>query len=314
MSKLKLISINTFFVVLIFGFFELLVWAFAPQVQRQGIDAGLFSDNLYLNSSGLKAGASGIAFDRKVNIDAEAFRLHRSKNGQTRKWLYLGDSVTMGVGVENDETFASLVNDQLTAVRIENPSVAGFNTTDYLNVIRVLVEPDAHSYEKVSLFYCLNDIYAGNPFKISGRGGIGSTINQLKEWLKSNSRLYVWLKGALLDRSEVYFAHDKQFYLQKDDDYQKAIANLVEIQNLVRSAGAKFELVLLPYEFQFRSAEKLELQEQFAQELAQNNVQCKIWRAGACMNDSESCFLYADGIHFSTNGHKLLAEQLLAWN
>jgi len=73
-----------------------------------------------------------------------------------KRFLFLGDSVTFGVGVEEEQTFLHLVNEQLgSSVEICNGGIVSYNTVQELRWLEKWgdqIEPDA-----VFLLYVNND-------------------------------------------------------------------------------------------------------------------------------------------------------------
>jgi hypothetical protein len=122
----------------------------------------MLQDFVYGKSMGLAPNRSGIFFGRLVHVDGNRSRRNTHRfNKKKSAWLHIGDSVTMGVGVDDDSTFSALLAQDADSINILNPSLIGFSVVDYKNVIRQLVITDGNALKitHITLFYCLNDIY-----------------------------------------------------------------------------------------------------------------------------------------------------------
>jgi hypothetical protein len=78
------------------------------------------------------------------------------------KWLLLGDSVTMGIGIDNDSTFTGIMDQSFRDVNMISMPMIGYSAKDYYNVFHSLVvQYSKHlSFDKVLSFWTLNGIYS----------------------------------------------------------------------------------------------------------------------------------------------------------
>jgi len=125
---LKLVLINIIAVLLILIFFELIVRYFYPEIVLSGTSSSLLKDNVYFDSPGIVRNSSGECYGVIKASDSLGFWKYNKVNFSKKrtKWLFLGDSATMGIGVENDSTFAGIVNSSLDTVEVLNPSLIGY--------------------------------------------------------------------------------------------------------------------------------------------------------------------------------------------
>ena len=71
------------------------------------------------NQQMLKPSSEGMSHGELIKTDKMGFRLtHLKSDTSLSDWLYLGDSVTMGIGVSTDHTFAYLADKQLKKIKI----------------------------------------------------------------------------------------------------------------------------------------------------------------------------------------------------
>ncbi|HYE58401.1 MAG TPA: GDSL-type esterase/lipase family protein, partial [Rhodothermales bacterium] len=223
-------------------------------------------------------------------------------------WLFLGDSVTMGSGVAPDSTFAGRVAAGQDALDVWNPSLIGYSSADYLRVLDTLIS--RKRLRRVSVLWCLNDVYAGLPIPA---GPQGSRVLQSR-WMgfvREHVFTYQWLKATLLDRQRAYYLHDRAYYLETDRHLRTAMEHLRRMADLTWARGLLFEVVLIPYEYQLRTGDagpqRLLARLLRAQGVAVRDAWPDFARAGA----SRRLYLYGDGIHLSALGHRVMADVLL---
>ncbi len=103
-----------------------------PEIPAQFSDRNLFDGHKYGQTYGYKALASGEELGALVITDEHGFRTSaRSRQRNTSEHiLVLGDSVSVGVGVEAEQTYPSLLEDRL-GKGVLNASVTGYGIADY---------------------------------------------------------------------------------------------------------------------------------------------------------------------------------------
>ncbi len=317
-KKLVLFSIYNIIVVLILLIIsELFIRIFIPRIQPQGTSENLIKDNEYFNSTGLTPNSDELSNGKIVSVDKYGFRksglpVDTSKNS----WLFLGDSVTMGDGVDNDSTFSAIVQKEITNVNILNPSTIGWSVYDYKNVLRYFIIKKHNNLKinKVFIFFCLNDIYNSQLVKGIPRSSLREFIGDFLRYIKLNSRLYIFLKNIISDKAKAYFEYDTQFYSPNNGEYKKALSTLLNIDSLCIANEIGFEVVILPYEYQLRKNHKYEQpQKLLLDDLRSNNIKAYNLFNTFASNpiDKKLLYLYADGIHFSNLGHRLAANFII---
>jgi lysophospholipase L1-like esterase len=289
---------------------EGLVRVAMPQVNFQDTQRSLFRAHAFGQSVGWKPGASGVSFGQVVQIDAQGFRDLAGSKRTGRLWIILGDSVTFGVGVGYDATFAGMLQAKVPDVAVCNTAVVGYSLENYRDVLRSLLG-QGKTPEHVLLFYCLNDIYGYFDNVPSDCDTIGQKCLGL---LRQNSKLYILAKALLTDRSKSYFTYDQGFYSDAQV-LDRAVKTLNEIQQMTKAAGSELTVVILPYEYQIRSPEAANLEPQHvlrarldAQHIAYLDASDWFRSSG---QDSRALYLYGDAMHFSPRGHAVLFAQLV---
>jgi hypothetical protein len=301
---------------------EILVRLWIPEIQPQGTEKNLYQENRYGESHGLKPLSRGLSNGALVQVDRYGFRetsvkLDTSKNS----WLLLGDSVTMGIGVEADSTFAGILQAELDSVNILNSSMIGYNVQNYGNVFSYFINHRRNDLKikRVVLFWCLNDLYTDSDAVQMPGGRLRSRFGGLLNFIRVHSRFYFFLKTLLFDRPKSYYLFDSRLYADggfQDEDGNQGILN---IQKTCSDENIRFDVVLLPYEYQLRHKD-VDLDK------PQKVMTQKLKACGIHVLDpmpylldsgikSKELYLYGDGIHLSKSGHRAVAYFLLAkWN
>ena len=292
--------------LLLLVFIELFVRLCFPFIQAQGCDKIMLQDFVYGKSMGLAPNRSGIFFGRLVHVDGNRSRRNAHRfNKKKNAWLHIGDSVTMGVGVDDDSTFSALLAQDADSINILNPSLIGYSVVDYKNVIRQLVITDGNALKitHITLFYCLNDIY--------GQTFIEKPTQRYKllEFIKTHYLTYIALKALLFDRPKALYEYDKKHYDPDGKELNQVVQELSQIQILCRLKNIDFNIVVLPYLSQLeqknRPTKEFNILNTALQKLNQNPP--AIIDASPAFDgeeEVESNYLFGDGIHFSNEGHR----------
>jgi predicted heme/steroid binding protein len=217
----------------------------------------------------------------------------------------------MGIGVENDSTFAG----RLTNIyEIVNPSLIGYSSIDYLNVFNAFVVENRFEkkFDAVIIFWTLNDIYSNYPTQNPPSFQADDFLYSIIDFLRRNSKSYLFLKNLFSDRSKVYFDYDSRYYDVNDKLLLNSIQNLKVISSDCKKLNIPFYIFIFPYEYQLRQINNrtiLNPQKVFTHLLNQNGIQaidCVAAFTSGVWNVKDY-FLYGDGIHFSEKGHQLLS-------
>lgn len=306
---------NTLIVLLLLFILEAAVRILSPQIQLSGMDRQILERDVYYRTVGLKKNSLGISNGVIKHVDEKGFWKYTSKKKEaTRKILILGDSATMGIGVENDSTFVGLLNGYFKDIEFCNASLIGYSSQDYLNVIQDIIQSKKNELgiSDVFIFWCLNDVYSNFP-DLNSPETKNDFIKIITDFLVKNSKLYHLLKNILSDRPKAYFDYDKKFYVSKNKLLEKSLLNLGQIAEILDSTKINFNLFLLPYEYQIRNYNDSiifhpqRIFEQMLRKLNLNVTDCSPAFSQMSLN-SYQFYLYGDGIHFSITGHKVLAE------
>jgi lysophospholipase L1-like esterase len=279
-----------------------------PEIKPATTERVFTENNVYGDTFGLKPKSKGTSMGviREVNIDR--FWSHNSPQDTVKNWLILGDSVTMGIGVNQDSIYPGLLSFNQDTLRILNPSFIGYSSRDYLNILSNLDDRFKSNLSRVTVFWCLNDVYS-NPVNTNSPKGISFLGNYITGFIYNRVFTYQWLKKNIFDRPKKYFLYDEQFYSEQNYQYQNSLENIFKIKTITDSLNLKLDVVILPYEYQLRANVDYP-QKQMKNDLIDNqiNVIDIFSSLKKITDDYEDIFLYGDGIHFSKKGHKIVYD------
>lgn len=222
----------------------------------------------------------------------------------------------MGIGIENDSTFAGIINNSSDSLVILNPALIGYSSHDYKNIIKKLLDDENNKFEvkNIFIFWCVNDVYSNLPVSDSPEIANDSFLGEIVIFLRNNSYFYHLLKSIFSDRPKAYYLYDKKFYNTEDKHFKQAHADLIEIARIANEYNLNIELFFLPYEYQLRD-NHFE-QRSFPQKLLLENLKntkIKVHDCSAAFNiykNVKDYYLFGDGIHFSNRGHKTLVKHI----
>jgi hypothetical protein len=326
-------------VVAILGVAEAGVRFFAPDVAPGFFETekALFAPDPGPAGVAWQPGSRGISFGHSVSIDSESCRDLGRPRAPKESWLLLGDSVTFGVGVDGEQTFAGLMQARQPDVRIINTAVIGMTLRGYSVLARSWLEREP-SIERIYLFYCLNDLLEWESIEgapQAGAAGDGDDAAQAPEpeigisaildptqrsdfvqqaltFIGQRSKLYHLLKVLLTEPDRRYFIVDRRNYDPIDASNLGTLPLLAEINSLARAHGVAFEVIILPYQHQLHSDDPgvWMPQEKVVAYLERQGIahlDARDWlRDGAV--DPSKAFLYGDPMHLSASGHRLVFD------
>ncbi len=273
-----------------------------------------------------------------VITDEHGFRTspHSRQLHTSEHVLVLGDSVSVGNGVEAEQTYPSLLEEKL-GKKVLNASVTGYRIVDYVEVLGNIV--DNFKPQLVIIGICLNDVSPTSQANIVGIARkkkadgevtpderrypnmfvrtlryINDNYLDFHTFLGSYSRTYVLVKSLATDSARDHFLADELYY----DDPQTIEVLSSQFTKLKRLLTDEKPLVLFifPYEYQLRAG-SLEVLE------PQKIIKEAGHRAGVTIYDlydelaeylkanrlpSKAIYLFNDPLHFNSVGHHAIAE------
>jgi hypothetical protein len=310
-KKLTIVFVNIAIFIFLLLFLEILVRILVPEIGTPGMDKRILRDSVYFSSRGMIPDASGVNYGFTFRTDKNGFSRYAKSKTNGKRVLYLGDSVTMGIGVREDSTFAGIVHNTSDII-VLNPALIGYARQDYLNIIRKLIveQGNALKISRVYLFWCLNDIYNFYPENITPEVKPTGILGTAFSFFKNNFKLFYFIKNTFTDRPKSYYLYDEKFYNPGNKLFIESISDIVQIAGILKKADIPFKVFLLPYEYQLREGINK------PQRLLGDSLKSRGLRVNdltpyfAKHGNSKDLYLYGDGIHFSEKGHRLVAEYL----
>ena len=116
------------------------------QIYDRGFDKKLLEENKYGTTTGLQANSTGTVMGNDFHTDEMGGRKH-AKPKKGKKILVIGDSVTEGIGVSDNEAFTNLLNEKLPE-DVRNLSHSGWSVSDYKRLLARLLEDSSVSQVK----------------------------------------------------------------------------------------------------------------------------------------------------------------------
>ncbi len=304
-SKLLLSLYSFLFVVIILLLAEFIVRLFFPGINFQGTERHLVREHAFGSTFGWQPDATGVSFGTEVRINHEGFRDIGAPATADSTLLLIGDSVLFGVGVEAESTFAGRVQHAHPQWRVINTGAVGYSVHEYADVATTVLRHDP-TIRRVLICYSLNDFYGTEPL------AVGS--NEYLAFFRNYSKLYLWLKNILFDRSKTYFEYDFGYYERGTSEATRAMTELVELVKSIEQSGLPVTVVLIPYEYQVRmkTTSLLLPQEMIRSAMKQNGIPVidlfdQFAGSGVA---SRELFLYGDHMHLSSRGHAVVAATL----
>ena len=207
---------------------------------------------------------------------------YRYPSNEAYRVLILGDSIAFGPGIPEQKTFVGVLRSAKPDWAIFNTAVIGYDLNDYLNVSKTLLK--TQRYQLAILVLCLNDIsWVSAELLDAASISYGATTNksqnnamavaqahtnkdlapstlveQLRsvsiistanDWLRTHSKLYLYLQDVITDPSARYFLAD---YKEYEDDIDAKLDPLLKIAAEFRNADIPLLIVISPYEYQLR--------------------------------------------------------------
>ena len=297
---------------------ELSIRVFCPEIPEIGTSRTLVVDTLYGMTDGLRPDATGVSDGAPVCVNSMGYWKYSAvSDSGAPGWLILGDSVTMGVGVDPDSTFIGRLAQAFRSYTVCNASWLGYSSADYLNVLRgrlaLPVQSRTVPIKRVTVFWTLNDVYSNQPFGRQPGTLVRIYGGPVMTFVARHVRTYQWIKGLLFDRPLEYYQFDRQFYNLEGDHFRSCVSDLQAIASICRRSGITLDLVILPYEYQLRTGvEDFLPQTMILQMTDRLGIPC--WDASGALRTSgvepRKLFRFGDGIHLSREGHRVLFTSL----
>lgn len=242
-----------------------------------------------------------------VRTNADGFRddEYPVPKSERRRIIFLGDSLTLGWGVEQEQTFAHLLEARLDALRpteVINLGVGNYNTTQEVNLF--IDKGAKYQPDQVVLFYFIND---AEPVPQKSRfPGLGHSRLVTFYW----SRLKAL--RARLSPGTGFAEYYAALYRDGAEGWAHSAAALLELKQQSLARGFELRVVLLPelhdlvnYPFRREHAVVMDF-------LRANEIRAlDLAPAFANEHDPHSLWVSLDDAHPNARAHQLIADYAL---
>ena len=229
------------------------------------------------------------------------------ERGEKRRIVFLGDSLTLGWGVDKEETFEHRLEQELdrrAPTEIINLGVGNYNTTQELNLF--IDKGLEYQPDQVVLFYFIND---AEPLPRASRfPGLGRYRIVTFYWSRINA-----LRSRIADVPG-YETFYSELYAEGSEGWQRSKQSLRDLQQLARAEGFDFRVVLLPelHELDpYGFASEHELVLDFLRELGVPALD--LAPAFRDQREPQRLWVSFDDAHPNALGHRLIADYTLAF-
>lgn len=174
-----------------------------------------------------------------INSDGHRDKEYPTEKGDAYRIVFLGDSLTFGWGVEIEDTFQYILEQEISKsspTEIINFGTGNYNTEQEVNLF--FEKGTKYDPDKVVLFYFINDAEV-TPEK-SGLWFLGYSHLISFYWSRINSLM----NNIVASKSfEEYY---NALYEEEQEGWVNARKSLLELRDYCRERGIALQVVLLP--------------------------------------------------------------------
>ncbi len=308
----RLVLVNLLVLALLLVIIEMGCRFVLHKVYNRAFDSTLLVDNKYGPTMGMRPNATGKVWGSLLHTDNYGWRKNKVvTSGKKKKWLFIGDSVTEGVGVEDSSTFVSRFSEELRDYDVLNCSLIGYSTRDYKQVLADFFARQDTSVQLVTVCYCLNDVYGATPAGELPVMAKQNLIVRMSSWLQENYGTYRLLKLLVFNNSNRYYQYDASFYRADNPHFNQSMEYLRQCDSLCKAHQVFMNVVIIPYRSQVTGKDSMTPQEQIIAFCAAKDI--AVSDATGYFRKCEepaALYLFADEIHLSAKGHQRMLEFL----
>jgi HEAT repeat protein/lysophospholipase L1-like esterase len=239
------------------------------------------------------------------NHDGVRDRAHALEKPEgVRRLMCVGDSVTLGYGIEPHEAYPQVLQDLLAAqalpVEVFNVSLGGWSTRQQLIAYRRICRK--YGPDQVLLGVCLNDIPE-----------MGNNLTRPSPWLMELHRRSALVRRAvraqdreIRDVEEMFAAPDSA---KVQGALERTFADIRKLRDETRADGAELAVLIFPFRFQTAGgAPPPVVQERIATFCRESGIPCLDLLPALRAAGPES---FHDYDHFSASGARIVAEEVV---
>ncbi len=320
----KIIIINIIVIFFIFFALETTLRLFNISY-TQDIDNRLFykTTDITLNNKNIVTKV----FGKKVITDNNGFRVpyFDYKYKYNKSILVLGDSVSFGIGVEEEKSFIGITRNT-ESKNIYNTSVMGLNITDYNKLLKIYSKKFS-DISNVLIFICLNDTFYKQG--IIDESEVNKITNEKEKdivdslvknkfliktdiFLRNKSALFVFIKSLVTNPNKRGFFYSFDDY--SDDEKMRIFKeNIKKIIETSKSNNLNTKYVVLPFAYQIDDLKcdnkYLKPQKKIKQIFSELGESVEDLTDDFCKHNKPNN-LFFDSVHLTNQGNKFVFELL----
>lgn len=233
-----------------------------------------------------------------ISTDALSCRLMAARPDAARHVVFLGDSSTVGLGVGDEETFASLIQERSEELQCRNLGCVGY--TAYQGRRRLETFPFDQPPDVVVMAFGVND---NLPWDNLGDAAHDRLLRCGTEGLGRVSALYGAIERAVLTMRFRSAAPRKRL---TDAEFAEQLGGMIQ---WCRARRAEPILLLWPYEPQLRA--NLYNSKQTAMTQVAQRERVKLIDLVPVFKSHSHEALFFTEVHLNAAGHSLVADTLL---
>ena len=266
----------------------------------------------------------GTSFGKKTYTDKYGFRVPANNfvyKKNEKSILFVGDSQTFGIGVDEPKTFIGLIRKNYENFDVYNSSVIGHELKNHLLTIQR--NKELHNLREIIIFLNTSDIFPAssilkvnndineeNNSNIFNKMKNYSYTNKINVFLRSKSVFYMWAKGIATDPSKRFFDYSYAMYLE-EKNINLLEEDFVKLKKLTQDDRLSIKIIFLPHEYQTRvnncTESYLIPQISVKKILKKINIPLIDLTQSFCDNENpKKLFLKYDPAHLSERGHSFV--------
>lgn len=214
--------------------------AYDIEMTRYALNLKMDSDNPLIGHVH-KPNTSMRLMDVEVDINSDGLRDKEYPVSRDNKYriIFLGDSLTFGWGVEQEDTFQYILEESLNANRpteIINFGIGNYNTEQEVNLF--IEKGLKYKPDKVVLFYFINDAEI-TPEK-SGLWFLGYSKFISFYWSRINALINNYFS------SKSFKSYYSSLYEEDQEGWVNAKKAIIRLKDICQNEGIQLQIVLLP--------------------------------------------------------------------
>ncbi len=254
------------------------------------------------------------------NIVVNSFGLRDSEKNYSKnvelRILGLGDSVTFGSGVNNNETYLYILQKYLEEEKLSaetiNAGVSGYELSQEYNFYKK--EGYKYHADIVTLGIVLNDINEPNISLIKMNMKVFGYHDRPQDKvstkiIKNICQSCVFFYSLINNYNQIYFREIYSKWSEKKA-YNLFKSRIIELNNNLTEENKKLVLIVFPYTQQFANGYNLGKypQEKIKDIADEENITLIDLLPYLDVEDYEKYYLYGDNLHLNEEGNKLVAQ------